>query len=584
MGTAWRARGLVVFVSSNAVARFFAARPAGAAWPRGPARGRARAGHRREPARARRAGGGDRRAGGRRAAARLRIALAAAAAARLARPQRPRGARRRRPRLAGRAARRGRRHGRRGRRLPAARAAALGRGTAPSSTPPSPRRRATPGCSAAPRPIAHLEALDGVSIAPGSRALATHPRIAARARQAGFDRGLRGAARPRCGGRLHTIDATVNDDSSPAAEPRTVVSAPVAAAPPRGPLLWRWSGPIVLLLTIVSVLALALAWRADQRVRSSERELVKRQQDSADRVAEALLLARQAQDAMREATAKVALLEARLGEVALQRGQLEELVRSVARSRDENLVSDIEAAMRAAVQQSALTGSAEPLVATLKQSDERLARANQPRLEPIRRAIARDLDRAKASSVADVATLSIKVDEVVRMVDELPLLSASEPRRDLGAEDRPSAPEAPAPGGRRLGARRPGRPGVARARPGRPLLRRQHLVGDPLAGADHADRPSGGDAGRAGPGLLPAREPEAAPAQRPPGADGAPVRRRPGRPEVGPGRDRALLQSRLEADPDRRRDAAPGRRSRRAAPASPGPTTRSPRSPPPAPR
>ena len=237
----------------------------------------------------------------------------------------------------------------------------------------------------------------------------------------------------------------MNDDSSPAAEPPTVVSTPVAATPPRGPLLWRWSGPIVLLLTIVSVLALALAWRADQRVHSSERELVKRQQESAERVAEALLLARQAQDAMHEATAKVALLEARLGEVALQRGQLEDLVRSVARSRDENLVSDIESAMRAAVQQSALTGSAEPLVTTLKQSDERLARANQPRLEPIRRAIARDLDRAKASSVADVATLSIKVDEVVRMVDELPLLSASEPRGDFAAEDRPVVEKARAP-------------------------------------------------------------------------------------------------------------------------------------------
>ena len=237
----------------------------------------------------------------------------------------------------------------------------------------------------------------------------------------------------------------MNDDSSPAAEPRTVVPAPVVATVPRGPLLWRWSGPVVLLLTLLAIVAIALAWRADQRVRSTERELVKRQQDSTDRVAEALLLARQAQDGLREATAKVALLEARLNEVALQRGQLEDLVRSVARSRDENLVSDIESAMRAAVQQSALTGSAEPLVATLKQSDERLARANQPRLEPVRRAIARDLDRVKASSVADVATLSIKVDEVVRMIDELPLLSASEPRRDFAADDRPVAEEAPAP-------------------------------------------------------------------------------------------------------------------------------------------
>ena len=237
----------------------------------------------------------------------------------------------------------------------------------------------------------------------------------------------------------------MNDDSSPAPEPRTVVPAPAAVAVPRESLLWRWSGPVALLLALLAIAALAFAWRADQRVRSTERELVKRQQDSADRVAEATLLARQAQDGMREATAKVALLEARLNEVTQQRGQLEDLIQSVARSRDENLVADIESAMRAAIQQAALTGSAEPLVATLKQSDERLVRANQPRLEPVRRAIARDLDRVKAASVADVATLSIKIDEVVRMIDELPLLSAAEPRGDFGNDDKPVASAAKPP-------------------------------------------------------------------------------------------------------------------------------------------
>ena len=236
----------------------------------------------------------------------------------------------------------------------------------------------------------------------------------------------------------------MNDDFSPAPEPRTVVTAPASAAP-GGSLFWRWSWLVAVLLALLSIVALSFAWSANQRVRSSERELVKRQQDSADRIAEATLLARQAQDGMRDATAKVALLEARLNEVALQRGQLEDLIQSVARSRDENLVSDIESAMRAAMQQAALTGSAEPLVSTLKQSDERLARSNQPRLESVRRAIARDIDRAKAASVADVATLSIKVDEVVRVIDELPLLSASEPRRDFGAEDGPAAEAAPRP-------------------------------------------------------------------------------------------------------------------------------------------
>ena len=235
----------------------------------------------------------------------------------------------------------------------------------------------------------------------------------------------------------------MNDDSSPAPEPRSVVPVSAGAAAAHGSLLWRWSGPVALLLALLAVVSLALAWRADPRVRSSEQVLVKRQQESADRVAEATMLARQAQDGMREATAKVALLEARLNEVAMQRGQLEGLIQSVARSRDENLVADIESAMRAAVQQAALTGSAEPLVATLKQSEERLARANQPRLDPVRRAIVRDLDRVKAASVADVATLSIKLDEAVRMIDELPLLSAAEPRRGLGADDKRIVAAAP---------------------------------------------------------------------------------------------------------------------------------------------
>ncbi len=236
----------------------------------------------------------------------------------------------------------------------------------------------------------------------------------------------------------------MNDDLSPASAPRDIAApnAPSASPFASAALPGRTAEPsrapgsrglplAVLLVTLLAIIAIVFAWRADQRVRSSERELVQRQQDSAVLATEATLVARQAQEGAREAAAKVALLEARLNEVAVQRSQLEALVQSVARSRDENLVGDAESALRAGLQQSSLTGSAEPLVAALKQLDDRFARANQPRLEPVRRAIARDLDRVKAANVADVATLSIKLDEAVRMVDELPLLSAAEPRRDL---------------------------------------------------------------------------------------------------------------------------------------------------------
>ena len=130
------------------------------------------------------------------------------------------------------------------------------------------------------------------------------------------------------------------------------------------------------------------------------------------------------------AAAAKALLEARVAEVALQRTQLEDLIQSLSRSRDENLLVDIEAALRMAIQQGAITGSTEPLVLVLRQSDERLARYSQPRLEGVRRAIARDLDRVKSAAVLDIAPLTIKLDEAMRMVDELPPLATAEPRRE----------------------------------------------------------------------------------------------------------------------------------------------------------
>ena len=214
----------------------------------------------------------------------------------------------------------------------------------------------------------------------------------------------------------------------------TAAAAVAAARPARGP----WVG--VAAAGVLAVASAVLAWKADQRVASLEQELVRRQQDSSTQSAEARMLAKQAQQGMTDATAKVALLEARVAETATQRGQLEDLIQSLSRSRDENVLGDIEQAVRVALQQTAITGSAEPLVATLKQSDERLARYNQPRLEGVRRAIARDLDRVKATNVTDISSLGIKLDEAVRMVDDLPLVAAIEARsRETAARVAPGS-------------------------------------------------------------------------------------------------------------------------------------------------
>ncbi|MGM9484766.1 uroporphyrinogen-III C-methyltransferase [Roseateles sp. NT4] len=211
-------------------------------------------------------------------------------------------------------------------------------------------------------------------------------------------------------------------------EPIPVVAAaePAAPPPPSIPALPVWLPWLLALLGAAVVLCVVLAWQSLSRQQSLEQELVRRQEASQAQAAEARLAAKQSAELVRDTAAKVSLLDARLAEVALQRGQLEELIQSMSRSRDENVVGDIEAAIRVALQQTQITGSAEPLVATLKQADERLLRYKQPRMEGVRRAVARDLDRVKAVAVVDVSTLTIKLDEVVRMADELALVSSNE--------------------------------------------------------------------------------------------------------------------------------------------------------------
>lgn len=216
----------------------------------------------------------------------------------------------------------------------------------------------------------------------------------------------------------------------PPAAPADAPAAPPPAAPTPSRAAWVF-GAVAAALAIIGLVVATQTW---QRVQQLEQELVRRQQDSANQATEARVLAKQAQDVSRDAAAKVALVEARIAESALQRTQLEELIQALSRSRDENMLADIDAALRVAVQQAAITGSTEPLLATLKQSEERLTRNAQPRVERVRRALARDLDRVRAVAVSDIATLLIKIDEAVRLADELPLLVQPERRTPAAAE------------------------------------------------------------------------------------------------------------------------------------------------------
>jgi len=217
---------------------------------------------------------------------------------------------------------------------------------------------------------------------------------------------------------------------APAASAAAAASAPVAPAPtpPSAASLINLSDAglrralvVLALLALGGVAGSFLVW---QKLSNVQQQLARQSADSGAQATQARATAAQAEDLAMQTAAKLAVTEAKLSEVALQRTQLEELMQSLSRSRDENLVVDIESSVRLAQQQTQLTGSIEPLLASLKSADQRVTRASQPRLAQLQRAIARDIGRIKSTALSDTPALLIRIDELVTLVDQLPVANS----------------------------------------------------------------------------------------------------------------------------------------------------------------
>ncbi|MDM0012618.1 uroporphyrinogen-III C-methyltransferase [Variovorax sp. J22P168] len=219
-------------------------------------------------------------------------------------------------------------------------------------------------------------------------------------------------------------DAPVFNEPLPEPALRAPVPAPAPVAAGHAAataLLARLALGILAIVAVVALVAVLVLW---QKVGGMQEQLARQSADAVAQSMEARTLARQAQEVVRDTAARLALAETRVGEVALQRSQLEELMQSLSRSRDENLVIDIDSALRLALQQAQVTGSVQPLLAALKAGEQRIARASQPRLAPLQRAMQADADRLRSSAGADNGDALLKLDELTRLVDDLPALNA----------------------------------------------------------------------------------------------------------------------------------------------------------------
>jgi uroporphyrin-III C-methyltransferase len=211
----------------------------------------------------------------------------------------------------------------------------------------------------------------------------------------------------------------MTDNTAPVPSPST--HEPLMRPVQESHTAWRVLSGVAVLLATVGLVVAFLLW---QRLNLTQQELSRRSQDAGVQAGQARSMAEQSQQLTQTLQARLTLAEARLSEVGLQRSQLDELMASLSRSRDDTLVHDLSSNLRLAHQQAQLTGSLAPLVAALQSADERIARAAQPRLNPVQRAIARDLERLQLAPLNDVSAAVMRIDELSRQVDDWPLINA----------------------------------------------------------------------------------------------------------------------------------------------------------------
>lgn len=184
----------------------------------------------------------------------------------------------------------------------------------------------------------------------------------------------------------------------------------------------------------VALLALALlGWQwADSRTRMAElqQEVARRLAASDAAAGEARTLAKQSQEALAALQAKTDALDAKLAESQSQQLALDAMVQELTRNRDERLLAEVEQALNAAAQQLQLAGNVEAALIALQGADARLGIAGRAQLLPLRKVIARDIERLKALPLADVPGIALRIEGVVNAVDAMPLAFEAKPRME----------------------------------------------------------------------------------------------------------------------------------------------------------
>lgn len=206
--------------------------------------------------------------------------------------------------------------------------------------------------------------------------------------------------------------------------PDTPVSPPAApAVAPRAP-----TSALALIAAVVAILAIVMAgwsWSdSRERVRDLKSELSRKLAEVGQSASETRLLAKNADDAMRQVGERVGRIESQMVNSQQQQLALETLYKELAQGRDEWTLAEIEQVLLTAAQQLQLTGNVKAAIVALEGADVRLQRLNKPQFTELRRAIAADLARLRAVPSLDEVGASARIEALVAQHANWPLASA----------------------------------------------------------------------------------------------------------------------------------------------------------------
>jgi uroporphyrin-3 C-methyltransferase len=218
------------------------------------------------------------------------------------------------------------------------------------------------------------------------------------------------------------------------------MDAPSPPGPPSDSVARTRQRVFAVALLVLAIVVAALWLDTRGRIGAKQEELAKRLHDIEGESREARTLGRQAVESLRDAQAKIGALDGKLAEFQNQQVALEALYQELARNRDEWQLAEIEQVLAIAQQQLQLSGNVRAALLALQLAESRLSRVDRPQFLPVRRALARDIDRLKSLPALDVPGLSLALDRLVSSVDALPLAFDERVERPaLGKAAKPAA-------------------------------------------------------------------------------------------------------------------------------------------------